>query len=199
MRVVVAILVSAVVALGLAWLGTRLFAPPAATTPPAQAAVAAKADRKYDVLVRRLRANARRAQRITAARGAWARRADRICGSTLRTFEATTRAAAPVKTRTQLLALFSKLEPIEADYLGQLRALPTPRHDAAKVQKMLELTAQELAINNDAVAAFRRNDQAGFLRLLKQELRLGARTDAIAAALGAAVCAQDSFSGDQSR
>jgi hypothetical protein len=164
-------------------------------------------DRKYNALVRRLKVSARRALRIRAAserralriraaRGAWARQANRICGSNLREVRAAVAATALVRTRSELVSLLSKIDTIGEDHVAQLRALAPPRHDAPRVERMLELSAQVLATDRAAIAAFGRNDRRSFVRLLKQELRLGKRLDGIAAALGADACTENPFSVD---
>jgi hypothetical protein len=178
----------------LVWLANGLVASPAPKTSPAQAAAAAKVHRNYISLVRRLKARAKRVRRIRAARGAWAHRANRICSSALRDVRRTIAAAAPVHTRGELFALFSKLETIEESSLAQLRAIAPPRHDARKVERMLELSSQAFAIDRAAVSALERHDRAAFVRLARQESRLVGRVDALAAGLGADICAEDPFS-----
>src|SRR6266516_2164231 len=102
----------------LVWLANGLVASPAPRTSPAQAAAAAKVHRNYIALVGRVRTRAKRAQRIRAARGAWARRANAICSSALRDVRKTIAAAAPVRTRGELFALLSKLETIDESSLA---------------------------------------------------------------------------------
>jgi hypothetical protein len=98
-----------------------------------------------------------------------------------------------VKTRGTLVALLAKLSTIAESDLAQLRAIPPPRHDARRIGKMLELSDRAFSIDHAAVAALERNDRAAFLRLARQELRVGRRADALATALGADTCAEDPF------
>jgi len=153
-------------------------------------------DRHYTSLVRALRARGRRARRIKKARGAWARRANIICGRALRDIRTTTLAAAPIRTQREFITLVSKLDTIESGYIAQLRAVPQPRHDAPKVEKILELSGQALSLDRAAVSALERNDRAAFRRLARQELRVSAHVDAIAAALGAVTCTENPFTAD---
>ena len=191
MRLILVLAASAGLTLGVVWLAGRLLESPAPTPTAAEAAASAKVDRNYRLLVKRLRARGRRVHRIEAARGAWARRANRICRRAVYEVKTAVAAAVPAKTQTGLFALVSKVEAIEGTALRQLRALPPPRHDAARVQKMLDLSDQALALDSAVVSALRRNDRAGARRLLRQEFRLGRRADAVANALGAYVCAED--------
>jgi hypothetical protein len=63
---------------------------------------------------------------------------------------------------------------------------------------MLDLVERALAIDHAALSALQRNDRRTFLRLVRQELPLGNRANAIASALGADVCAQRAFEEDPS-
>jgi hypothetical protein len=192
-RLFLVLAASAGLTLGIVWLAGRLLDSPATKPSPAEAAASAKVDRNYRLLVRRLRARGRRVHRIEAARGAWARRANSICRRAVYEVKTAVAARVPAKTQTGLFALVSKVEAIEADLLRQLRALPPPRHDAARVQKMLDLSDQALVLDSSVVSALRRNDRAAARRLLRQEVRLGERANSIATALGAYVCAQSAI------
>jgi len=192
-RLILVLAATAGVTLGIVWVAGRLLDAPAPAPTPAQAAAEARVDRSYHRLVRRLRVRGRRVRRIEAARGVWARRANRICRTMVRDGAATTAAAVRVKTRSELFALLSKVEEIEADALRRLQALPPPRYDAARVQKLLSLFGRAVANDGATVDALRRNDRVAAQRLARQTVRLDGRASSIAAALGADYCANDSI------
>jgi hypothetical protein len=196
MRLVVILLATVAATLGIVWLGTRVLASPTNKPSAAQAAAAARVDRNYRLLVRRLRIRARRVRDIKAARGAWARRANRICGRTSRALAAAARPLRTARSKAALDAFMSNVEAIQARSLQELRDLQPPWHDRARVQKLLALGAQEQSLLHAIFAAIRSNDRSAFVRLVRQGLRVRQREDAIASALGADACAQGPLSSD---
>lgn len=192
-RLILALAASVGLTLAIVWLAGKLLQSPATTPSPAQAAASAKVDRNYRILVRRLQARGKRVGHIKAARGAWARRANRICARAMSEVKTAFGEGIPAKTPTALYALVSKVEAIGADAQGQLRALPPPRYDAKRVETMLDLSDQALALDRALISAIRERHRGAAVRLARQEARLIQRANSLATALGAYVCAEDPF------
>lgn len=166
-RALVALLAPAGIVLALLWFAIHVVGSSRPVAPPAAAA-----------------------SHTVVTRATWARQANRICGRQLRALESTMLAAVHKKTRGQVFALFARFQTTEERYLAQLRTIPPPRHDAARVRRMLDLRARILTIDRTASAALRRGDRPAFLRIGRQKIRLVRRMHAIARALGAKACAQ---------
>ena len=182
--------------LAIVWIATQVLPSTAHKPSAAQAAAAAKVDRDYRVLVHRLRVRAHRVQRIKAARGAWARRANGICGRELR---ALARAAAPIRTngsKAELRNFMSNVDSIEGRSLAELQALRRPWQDRARVRKFLALSGQAQSLLHEMFSAIQSHDRRSFVRVVHEDLQVRRRADAIATALGADVCAEGPFSSE---
>ena len=101
--------------------------------------------------------------------------------------------SAPHST-AEIVAILSTVEATGRRVLDGLEALPPPPgRAAARVRRMLSLYEKTYALDQAALAAIRRGDHLGLLRILQQEAPLVERGDEIARDLNANVCAAGVF------
>jgi hypothetical protein len=122
----------------------------------------------------------------SGSRAAWVKQANAIC---VRVDE-DARALGTPQTRTELLQLLPRTLDLADAAVVELRALPAPRRDSARIARMLKLFARFVAVERRALAALQADDVAGFAQLNGQAFRLNDRGNRIARALGAAACAE---------
>ena len=193
MRVLAIAAVVILLGVGAVWIGKH--APVPSNHPSAsELARDRKLERANGTLTRRLRARARRARQLERARRLWARRANRICGSVARADRAALGRITRAKSAAEVLDILSTVEATGRRVLDELEALPPPPgRAAARVRRMLSLYEKAYALDQAAVAAIRRRDRAGLVRILRREIPLSERGDAIARDLDANVCADGIF------
>ncbi len=156
-RVLGMLVCTALLAVGVVWLATRMTgeSPAAAPVPPA---AVTRAKRHYRAQVRLYQRRAR-----------WTRHANEICGRALR------------RERTLLLAepgaltfeLFAKVGPsllvVESERLAALRRLRPPSEDRHRVRALLTVVDRLFRLDRVAVDALQRKDLAAFRRIVDRE------------------------------
>jgi hypothetical protein len=179
--------------IGAVWVGRH--APVPSNHPSAsQLARDRRLERANRALGRRLRAQARRAKALERARHLWARRANRICGSVTRADRAALGRLVRAQSAAEVIDILSRFEVEGRRVLDGLEALaPPPGRAATRVKRMLSLYEQTYALDQQAFAAIRHADRAGLVRILRREIPLSERGDAIARDLDANVCADGIF------
>jgi hypothetical protein len=179
--------------IGAVWVGKH--APVPSNRPSAsELARDRKLERINRAIGRQLRARERRAKALERARHRWARRANRVCGSVTRTSRTAIGRLMRAQSMPEILDIAAKVEVEGRRVLDELEALPPPPGRAAtRVRRMLSLYEQAYALDEAALAAIRRGDRAGLLRILRREIPLSERGDEIARDLDAHVCADGVF------
>jgi hypothetical protein len=89
--------------------------------------------------------------------------------------------------------MITRIEDASRMVLRGLEALPPPPGRAAAFKRMLSAYERGFALNEEMVAAFRRGQTAGVLRIIQRAARLNLEGDDIARDLGANVCADGIF------
>src|SRR5437868_3015726 len=125
--------------IGAVWVGKH--APVPSNHPSAaQLARERKAEIVYRALQKRIAVDARRSMARARARARWARRANRICGSVVRTDRAALGRIRRTTSRAQALDLLGRVEVRGRTVMRQLEALPRPPgRTGRRVRLMLDL------------------------------------------------------------
>jgi hypothetical protein len=178
---------------GAVWVGKH--APVPSNHPSAaQLARERKAELAYRALRKRIAVNARRSRALARARVRWARRANNICRSVVRTDRAALRRVERTTSLAEALDILGRAEVQGRSVMARLEALqPPPGRTARRVKRMLDLYDKAFALDQAAFVALRNGDRAGLVRILQREIPIGERGDAIARDLGATVCADGVF------
>jgi hypothetical protein len=152
-----------------------------------------KLERAHRALVRRLRARARRAEALERARTRWARRANGICRRAVGVERTALRRIGQARSAGEFFDVLSTTQGESRAVLSELEALPPPPGRAASFQRMVRAYEAGSSLGDEAVAALRRGDAAGALRIVQRALRVGEHGDEVARNLGAYVCADGIF------
>jgi hypothetical protein len=185
--------VTVLLGIGAVWVGKH--APVPSNRPTAsQLARDRRLEFAYRALQVRLGVRARRERALARARNRWARRANRICGTAVSVDRiAFRRLVRGGQSLPELRAMITRIEDASRTVLRGLEALPPPPGRAAAFKRMLSAYEGGFALNEEMVAAFRRGQTAGVLRIIQRAARLNLEGDDIARDLGANVCADGIF------
>lgn len=119
------------------------------------------------------------------SRRTWARRANAIC----RDLTAKASELGTPKSRAEMLDVLRRRLDLADAALADLRELPAPRRDRARIARMLRHFARYLAFERRALAALRNGEASAFARLNGRAFAANDRGNRIARDLGARACA----------
>jgi hypothetical protein len=132
------------------------------------------------------RAAGQAAPAASVSRARWVKQANAVCA---RLNQEADELGTP-QSREQLLTMLPQALALADAALAELRALPAPRRDRARIARMLDLFGRFAAIEREAVKALEAGDSAEFARRTAQAFALNDRGNRIARALGAGKCAE---------
>jgi uncharacterized protein YkuJ len=124
------------------------------------------------------------AARVSRAR--WAKQANAVCARLNRDANE----LGTPQSREELLATLPQALALADAALAELRALPAPQRDRARVARMLNFFGRFAAREREAVKALEAGDTADFARRTAQAFAVNDRGNRIARALGADQCAE---------
>lgn len=116
---------------------------------------------------------------------AWSKSANKIC----RTLNADTAELATPQTQAELLVLLPASLDMAQAAVVELRAVPAPKKQAKRIEKMLKQFDRFVAVQRQAVTALQGNDAEGFSELTARAFAANDAGSEIARDLGAAQCA----------
>jgi hypothetical protein len=116
---------------------------------------------------------------------AWRKDANAICA----TLNADTAELATPQSQAELLVLLPASLDLADKAVAELKALPMPKAQAKRIEKMLKQFAKFTAVQRQAVTALQANDAAGFSKLTAKAFAANDAGSAIARELGARQCA----------
>jgi hypothetical protein len=122
----------------------------------------------------------------SVSRAVWAKQANAVCAQLNDDAEE----LGTPQSREALLTLLPQVLDLADAALVDLRALPAPRRDRARVARMLDLFGRFLAAQREATKALEAGDTAEFARRTAQAFAVNDRGNRIARALGAVRCAE---------
>jgi hypothetical protein len=122
--------------------------------------------------------------RVSRAR--WVKQANAVCAR----LNGDAVALGTPQSREQLLVMLPQALDLADAALAELRALPAPRRDRARIARMLDFFARFAAAEREAVKALEAGDTAEFARRTAQAFAVNDRGNRIARALGAHRCAE---------
>ena len=120
-----------------------------------------------------------------ATLAAWRKSTNKIC----RTLNADTAELATPQTQAELLILLPASLDMAQAAIVELRAVPAPKAQAKRIEKMLKQFDRFVAVQRKAVTALQGNDAEGFSELTARAFAANDAGSEIARDLGAAQCA----------